>query len=76
MMNSTHPNCSDIDHHIHCLTLPPSMGERTYTNTVYFSMTSLGLLRSQVEISVTPSYQQLVMCEYPRNWPLFKEFQI
>jgi hypothetical protein len=51
-MNITSPNSSGIDHHIHCLTLPPSMGERTYANTGYFSITSLGLLRSLVEIPV------------------------
>jgi hypothetical protein len=51
-MNITSPNSSDIDHNIHCLTLPPSTGERTYANTGYFSMTSLGLLRSLVKIPV------------------------
>ena len=51
-INSTSPNLSDIYHLIHCLTLPPSMGERTYANTGYFSITSLGLLRSLVEIPV------------------------
>jgi hypothetical protein len=74
MMNSTSPNFSDIDHPIHCIALPPSMGESTYANIGYFSMTSLGLSRSQVEIPATPSCQQPVMCEYPRNWPLCKEF--
>ena len=74
-INSTSPNLSDIYHLIHCLTLPPSMGERTYANTGYFSTTSLGLSRSQVEILVTPSYQQSAMWEYLGNWLLFEEFR-
>jgi hypothetical protein len=74
IMNNTLPNSSNIDHLIHYLALPPSMGESTYANTGYFSMTSLGLSRSQVEITFTPNYQQPVMCEYRGNWPLCKEF--
>ena len=74
IMNNTLPNSSNIDHLIHYLALPPSMGESTYANTRYFSMTSLGLSRSQVEITFTPNYQQPVMCEYPGNWPLCEEF--
>jgi hypothetical protein len=50
------------------------MGEITYANTGYLSTTSLGLSRSQVEIPITHSYQQPVMCEYPGNCPFCKEF--
>jgi hypothetical protein len=66
-MNTTSRNSSNIDHLILCLTLPPSMGESTYTKTRYFSTTLQGSSTSQIEIRVTPGYQQLVMCEYPRN---------
>jgi hypothetical protein len=74
MMNSTSPNSSDIYHLIHYLGLPPSIGERTYSNTGYLSTTSLGLSRSQVEIPITPSYRQPMMSKYPGNWPLCEEF--